>query len=144
MAIIDFNDYKANIMDTYRSLHCVISLLNDTWHGLHVLVVIYLRQCIAFLFRIRTPLTVLKVRSGIRRLMKYFASTTRPAAIELLAETLNNAEGMNTQRELARSLLPAIPPTHTTPLALRSPLVRLQERICGIVEYVIPRHVKMS
>jgi len=41
----DFSDYQSDIMDVCSSLHSVLSSLNDSWHGLHVMLIIFLREC---------------------------------------------------------------------------------------------------
>jgi len=73
------------------------------------------------------------VRSGKSRLLDYFASTTRPAAIELLENQLNDHERIQPIQEFIRSFFREVV---ELPKEVNSPLERLQERIRGIVECV--------
>ncbi|KAK1041052.1 hypothetical protein LTR74_018646, partial [Friedmanniomyces endolithicus] len=99
----------------HHCLHYVLLHLNEDWRGLHVMVVMYL------------------LRAGVRKLQDYFASATRPAAILLLLQGLNDAHMIRRHADRMRHLISKALPSQESRIGQMTPLGMLHKMTTGFV-----------
>ncbi|KAK0830056.1 hypothetical protein LTR91_023378 [Friedmanniomyces endolithicus] len=93
----------------HHCLHYILLHLNEGWRGLHVMVVMYL------------------LRAGVRKLQDYFASATRPAAILLLLQGLNDADMIRRHADRMRHLISKALPGQESRICQITPLGMLHK-----------------
>jgi len=79
-------------------------------------------------------LTKLTVRAGTTKLLKYFAVSTRPAAIELLKQKLNNTTFAKGCVDVLKNLVTDSQIAANQIQNLKSPLRRVQGHLVSFVE----------
>ncbi|KAK1052423.1 hypothetical protein LTR74_016520 [Friedmanniomyces endolithicus] len=101
--------YLDELRDVYHCVHCILDRLDLAWHGLHLLLALFL---------LRIPL---------KKLIPLFAVATRPAGIELLSRELNKPDFSGPCLRFLRSLLARAKLSNEPELRFPSPLERLEE-----------------
>ncbi|KAK1021443.1 hypothetical protein LTS16_026507, partial [Friedmanniomyces endolithicus] len=99
----------------HHCLHYVLLSLNEGWRGLHVMVVMYL------------------LRAGVRKLQIYFASATRPAAILLLLQALNDTDMIRQHADQMRHLISKALPSQESRIGQMTPLGMLHKMTRGFM-----------
>ncbi|KAK0886983.1 hypothetical protein LTR02_017651 [Friedmanniomyces endolithicus] len=102
-------------VEAIEILHYIPLHLDEGWRGMHVLFVVYL------------------LRAGVRKLQDYLASATRPAAILLLLQRLNDADVIRRHGDRMRHLISAAQPGNESRLGQMTPLGMLQEMTAGLM-----------
>ncbi|KAK4994803.1 hypothetical protein LTR66_005244 [Elasticomyces elasticus] len=101
--------YLDDLRDIYHCVHCILDRLDLAWHGLHLLLALFL------------------LRIPMRKLTPLFAAATRPAGIELLSRELNKPDFSGPCLRFLRSLLARAKLSNEPELRFPSPLEKLEE-----------------
>ncbi|KAI6857896.1 hypothetical protein KC338_g7934 [Hortaea werneckii] len=108
--------YKSELLSLYRSLHFFLLHLGDAAKNLHLLI-----------------LTCL-LRAGVRRLQRYFAHSTRSAALQLLLKPFNETSELRDQLRRMRELYTPVLAGEQHVGILLTPLERMHLLLRDIVE----------
>ncbi|KAK4954083.1 hypothetical protein LTR66_013589 [Elasticomyces elasticus] len=101
--------YLDELHDVYHCVHCILDRLDLAWHGLHLLLTLFL------------------LRIPMKKLIPLFAVATRPAGIELLSRELNKPDFSGPCLRFLRSLLARAKLSNEPELRFPSPLEKLEE-----------------
>ncbi|KAK4983151.1 hypothetical protein LTR50_007390 [Elasticomyces elasticus] len=101
--------YLDELRDVYHCVHCILDRLDLAWHGLHLLLALFL------------------LRIPMKKLIPLFAVATRPAGIELLSRELNKPDFSGPCLCFLRSLLARAKLSNEPELRFPSPLEKLEE-----------------
>ncbi|KAK0771342.1 hypothetical protein LTR75_017685 [Friedmanniomyces endolithicus] len=76
--------YLDDLRDVYHCVHCILDRLDLAWHGLHLLLALFLRASIPHFFSMFNFQAYQQstVRTPMKKLIPLFAVSTRPAGIE--------------------------------------------------------------
>nr|OQO26886.1 hypothetical protein B0A51_12175 [Rachicladosporium sp. CCFEE 5018] len=101
--------YLDELRDVYHCVHCILDRLDLAWHGLHLLLALFL------------------LRIPMKKLIPLFAVATRPAGIGLLSRELNKPDFSGPCLRSLRSILARAKLSNEPELRFPSPLERLEE-----------------
>ncbi|KAK5000274.1 hypothetical protein LTR66_000845 [Elasticomyces elasticus] len=101
--------YLDELRDVYHCAHCILDRFDLAWHGLHLLLALFL------------------LRIPMKKLIPLFAVATRPAGTELLSRELNKPDFAGPCLRFLRSLLARAKLSNEPELRFPSPLEKLEE-----------------